>query len=51
MSINVGENMTKNIREKEKISDFAADLNSIMKGEAFIEYVDPKVFFQRDPRN
>jgi len=30
-----------------KISDFAADLNSILKGKASIEYVDPKVFFQR----
>ena len=36
----------RDIREG-KISDFAADLNSILKGEASIEYVDPKVFFQR----
>ena len=36
----------RDIREG-KISDFAADLNSVVKGEASIEYVDPETFFKR----
>jgi len=36
----------RDIREG-RISDFAADLSSILKGEASIEYVDPEIFFQR----
>jgi hypothetical protein len=36
----------KDIREG-KISDFAADLRSILKGEASVEYIDPEIFFRR----
>jgi hypothetical protein len=36
----------KDIREG-RIGDFAADLRSILKGEASIEYVDPETFFRR----
>jgi hypothetical protein len=30
-----------------RISDFAADLRSIIKGEASVEYIDPETFFRR----
>jgi hypothetical protein len=30
-----------------KIGDFAADLRSILRGEASIEYIDPETFFRR----
>jgi len=30
-----------------RISDFAADLRSIMKNEASVEYIDPETFFRR----
>jgi hypothetical protein len=36
----------RDIREG-RISDFAADLSSIIKGEASIEYIDPETFFRR----
>jgi len=36
----------KDIREG-RISDFAADLNSIIKGEAPVEYLDPEIFLKR----
>jgi hypothetical protein len=36
----------RDIREG-KISDFAADLRSIIKGEASVEYIDPETFFRR----
>jgi len=36
----------KDIREG-RIGDFAADLRSIIKGEASVEYIDPETFFRR----
>jgi hypothetical protein len=36
----------RDIREG-KIGDFAADLRSILRGEASIEYIDPETFFRR----
>ena len=36
----------RDIREG-RIGDFAADLRSIVKGEASIEYIDPEIFFRR----
>lgn len=36
----------KDIREG-RLSDFAADLNSIVKGKASAEYSDPRAFFTR----
>lgn len=36
----------KDIREG-KLTDFAADLGSILKGQAAIEYLDPETFFRR----
>jgi hypothetical protein len=36
----------RDIREG-KLSDFAADLRRILKGEATIEYLDPNIFFKR----
>jgi hypothetical protein len=36
----------RDIREG-RISDFAADLRSIIRGEASVEYIDPETFFRR----
>jgi len=36
----------RDIREG-RISDFAADLRSILTGEALVEYIDPETFFRR----
>lgn len=36
----------RDIREG-RIADFAADLRSIIKGEASVEYIDPETFFKR----